>query len=558
MTPGQELEKAQAPFQQLHENDVLALALEDLRRVGQLGGHEALITNRYIWVTDGDFETVQADSLALNYISQASSAIRPKFIKDKNGRPVLVRVDLRQFFPELGDLNRAIKTWEEYRFDPRFNLLLTRDTLDFLFGLKEQQRPLAMRGTKREDLKIEGDVVRLVGEHIDPLLIAQLIDLARTQAPVVNSAYFLRRALTVVKDDGVYKTIYGGLYYDFSGVKKGLKKGTDFDNYLDRLGIGNVEQGVTAEQVFDKRRSDQRIAKFRSGVTGKTRAIDIFRNLTGKVTYCQGIVSITHDVKKKNFDIGRNFMLNLIPGIVKDDAREVIAEKANGFHEFTLFNGNGELQESVPDQVAPDTEIPSPYETILEPPIGCIRCHARDRGWRLAPNDVSRLLGGKLDVFGDQGQRDRLRSDVIDRLVGLYKGDAEFKMFPRGRDDYAYAISSGSGIWTKSKDQLDVVELSGKKLADEFRKYWYQPIGAARVLEDLGETPQKGKEKEQLAALLIPSLNVVEDGIIAEDGIIGGVLQGLEVNRPDYALKYAFIANRAQRTRALLKEKEKK
>lgn len=544
------------PYKRLAENEALAIALDDLRRVGQRGGRDALITTRYVWITDGDFETLQCVSLALNWVSRGTFCVRPFPIMDpRKGMEkhvALARVDLRNYAPKIDDLNEFIKVWGELRFDPRFNLLLTKDTLEFVLGLKEQQKPAAMQGVKREDLKLDGDVLRLVGEHIDPLLIANLIDLSLTDAPVVNSGYFLTRALTAVKDDGVFKTIYGGLYYDFNGIKKSKKeKVTDLDKFLQDRGIGDAEKGIGFDKLFDDLRSDQRIAVFRSRVTGKVRAFDLLRQLKGKIGDMQGIVSISHDVKNKNFDIGRNFMLNLIPGTVKDDAREVISEKTNGLHEFALFNGDGALQEQVPPDVAADHLIPVPYGTILEPGIGCIRCHGRDGGWKPAPNDVKKLRGGRLDIFGDQNQKDRQQSDTTDRLVGLYQGDAEFKLFPRGRQDYAAAVSKASGIWKRSKDQLDVVEMASERVAKEFGRYRYTPVNAAAVLEDLGEVPVKGKETEQLKALLLPPLNVVVDGIFPEDGRIGALMDDLEIGRSDYDLVWSFIANRATRTRAL-------
>lgn len=559
----------------ISENEALAISLADARK---LPDRETQLVTRYVWITDGDFETIQANSLTTNYWSRGTVPLRPLPI----GKHI-IRIDLRHYAPRPNDLKEVLQLWEEFRFDPRFNLLITKDTLKFLgIDLKDKKfekktvtkirkktvevPPYVHTDGKTYNAKevdeefqeeVDEDVLRIIGEHIDLKLIQELIDITGSQAPVVNSGYYLTRALTTIKGKNkVFQTIYRGLYYDLSGIKKGFKKGTDEDNLFEKLGIGNIEQGVNAKKVFDDIRSDQRVAKFLSEVAKrKPRRIDLLRTLAGRDT--QGIVSVTHDLKDDDIDIGTHPVLNLID--FKDAAREVIFEKLNGLHGFVLFNGEGALQEVVPPDVAGDSTIPDPYGNQLQPAISCIRCHKSEGGWKKANNDVKKLVGFKgLDVFGDRSDAKKHTPDITDRLVGLYSGDLEFKIFPRGRDDYAGAILNCTGPWKNEKNQLNLVRVSGDKISVLFAEYNYTPIGAVKVLQDLGEVVlDKDKAHEQLTKLL-PPVNVVIDGIIPEDGIIGALKAGLKVNRFDYDLKYAFIANRYQKEKTRLKLLEKK
>lgn len=561
----------------ISENEAFAVALADIRA---MRNREDQINTRYIWNTTGDFDATRTTSLALNYDSRGT-VIVPAMPIGK----WLVRVDIRHYAPQEEDRIEWAKTWEELRFDPRFNLLLTKDTLKFSLGLDIKKKTvtktrrikktvpsyLADDGFRYDyvfvdetfsdiiiDGDFQGDVLRVVGEHIDQRILAELIDLTQSQAPVVSDLYFKSRALRTIKGKvEVYKTIYGGLYYEFNGIKKGFKKGTDFDNFLDKLGIGNVEAGITAEKVFEKRRSDQRVAKFMSNVANKMpRGIDVFRQLEGRIGDTQGIVSVTHDIGTESVDIGSNAMMNLRKGAVKDKAREVIWEKTNGLHGFALFDGNGALQDEVPPDVAADDTIPPGYGTRLEPAIGCIRCHLKENGWRTAENDVKKLTSGLLDIYGDLGAKKQSVPDLVDELAGLYAGDLESKLFPRGRDDYASAILKATGPW-KGQNLINMVKTSGDKLKAEFAAYNYTEMSAASALADFDIPLKEGADAAKELRKWLPPPQVVIDGIIPEDVRTGALLIGMKTNRFDYDLSYAFRAARVAKVKALKGEPKK-
>lgn len=535
------------------ENDVLDLAAKDITDIAPIDRQYM----RYIWVTPDEpnfKETAQALSHTTNSISSASVISRPVPLgKDKL---LVLRVDLRAYSDKR--INELVNVWEEFRFDPRFNLLLTKDTLKF-----SENPPKFPTRTKQKKVKVEpyvavdgktydykyvesdeqskDDVVRVVGEHLDSNLIATLIDATRSQAPVVSHGYFVTRSLTTVKDTGLFKTLYGGLYYDLLGIKRGFPKGTDEDNLLEKLGVGNIAEGVTAEKIFDRLRSDQRVAVFRSNITGKPRRVDFFKTLASRDS--QSIYITTRDVKTQDIDIGQHPIMNLLK--VKDAAREAIWEMPNGLLGYVIFSGEGALQDEVPPDVAADTTIPPPYGTRLQPAISCIRCHKTTKGWQPVQNDAKKLLGKLLDVFDDITKKKP--DDAVIRIAGLYAGNPEFKLLPRGRDDYSSSVLRATGPWEKSKDQTDVAERVSDKLRDIYARYNYKPIDASMALTDLGVSGVAQKDAPDHLKKLLPPVPIFADGVIQEDPRIGALMVGLSINRVDWDLVYAFAAARKQK-----------
>ena len=535
------------------ENDVIDLATKDIEGVPPVDRQYT----RYIWVTpdEPEFkEATQALSHTVNSISSTSVISRPVPLgKDKL---LVLRIDLRSYSDKR--IDEVVNIWEEFRFDPRFNLLLTKDTLKF-----SENPPKFPTRTKQKKVKVEpyvavdgktydykyvesdelsnDDVVRVVGEHLDTKLISTLIDATRSQAPIVSHGYFVTRALATIKDKGLFKTLYGGLYYDLLGIKKGFPKGTDEDNLLEKLGVGNIAEGITAEKIFDRLRSDQRVAVFKSGVTGKPRRVDFFKTLASRDS--QSIYITTRDLRTQDIDIGQHPIMNLLK--VKDAAREAIWEMPNGLLGYAIFNGEGALQDEVPPDVAADTTIPSPYGTRLQPAISCMRCHKTIRGWQPVQNDVKKLLGKYLDLFDDITKKKP--DDAIIRIAGLYAGNPEFKLLPRGRDDYSSSVLRATGPWEKSKDQMDVAERVSDKLRDIYARYNYKSIDASMALTDLGISGVAQKDAPDHLKKLLPPVPIFADGVIQEDPRIGALMVGLSINRVDWDLVYAFAAARKQK-----------
>lgn len=534
------------------ETDAMLLAARD---VSEVPAPDRQYT-RYVWITpdESDFgEATQAVSHTINSVNWTPIIRRPVPLgKDKL---LVLRLDLRSYSDNR--VNEFVNVWEELKFDPRFNLLLTKDTIKFAAEPPEfpkVRKKVKVAPYKADDGNVyeykyvteasKDDVVRVVGEHLDPKVVAALVDATQSQAPIVSHRYFVTRALTTVKNRGLFKTLYGGLYYDLLGIKRGFEKGTDEDNLLERLGIGNVAEGVTAEKLFDKLRSDQRVAVFRSGITGKARRIDFLKTLASRDS--QSLYVVTHDLKAQDIDIGQHPILNLLK--FKDAAREAIYEMSNGLLAYVIFNGEGALQDEVPPDVAADTTIPSPHGTILQPAISCIRCHKTTRGWQPVQNDVKKLLSKFLDVFDDATQK--RQDEAVVRIAGLYAGDPEFKLLPRGRDDYSSAVLRATGPWKKSKDQTDVAERVSDKLREVYADHNYRLVDASRALVELGVSGVDEKDAPARLQKLLPPVPIFDGGLIREDPRIGALMSGLSINRVDWDLVYAFAAARKQRAEA--------
>lgn len=582
-------------------NDLVEMALADLQTVPVFDRP----FTRYLAIQDGSKASLRTCSLAMNYISRASAIYRPMPVA--NGH--LARIDLRWYAPREADLKEWLTTWEEFAFDPMFALLITRDTINFAgvrdvprhkvsrlvevpggteeffvdeewgnwfdqFGRKvdkgtpgaawrttrtervkkTRQLPPTVKTVEEEVALADVDVVRFNAGHLDQQKIEALQRETGSLAPVVDHRYFLTRAMATIKDKGVFATVFGGLYYELRGVRKAKDvlgkdtKATDLDLYFESLGIGNIKAGLTQERLFDTLRSDQRLAVFRSDITGKPRDVSSFHTPADKEGGSWG--AITGDVKDGDIDIGDRAFANLLTP--RRAAREAIFPTANSFPIFALFNGDGARQDEVPPDVAVDSTIPAPHTRRLQPSIGCIRCHGTDGsdGWKPLRNDIKTLLFGRLDIFGDLSQHGRFSSDVVDRLAGLYAGDFS-KNLRRARDDLAEATLRATGPWEGDAGQTDTAKVASQRLADEWSAYNYDRVDAQQALREMGYAVPAKQSVEVLKLLVPPDVRQVPvEGFFSEDVRLGALQAGISINRADFALVFGTMAERASRNRA--------
>lgn len=475
-----------------------------------------------------------------------------------NVRPVpvaggqLLRIDLTQYAPRPRDLREWLRLWEEFRFDPDFNLLLTRDELELAakYGVDTSHRE-----------KVDVDVVRIDGPHIDPAALYRLKKETHSEAPVVGDRYLAWRALSTVKNDGVYKVVWGGLYYELRGVRrakdvKGAKDATDLDVFLDDAGVGNVKAGLTADRLFERLRSDQRVAVFKSGVTGKPRRADWYHSPDARDG--TGWVSITHDLRDKDVDVSFHPLYNLLNA--KEAAFEVIREGANGFPVYAIYDGQQKLLDVAAQDVVSDRTVPPPFSPLLQSGISCIACHCAqgDVGVKPLTNDAKRLLSGRLDVFGDLSRRDPFGPRTIERLAGLYAGDFD-KHIRRARDDLDETVLRCAGPWPGARDQVNVVKPAMTHVVERCRGYWFDEVTPGLALRELGLSAPKGKAAGVLKALLPPDPEAAvvlpyTQPFVAENPVLGALKEGLSVPRSDFDLVKTFAAVRSRKTLAALRQ----
>ena len=572
-------------------NDAYALAAFDLNTLP--ASVQPFI--RYVWDQDGNPSNVQALSLLINEISRASGIYRPAALV--RGDLVMARIDLSKYAPlnQGNDLRDYLRLWEELQFDPALNLLITPGTLEFAVatfpkwkgrgfvsrtksflidvpaykhsdGQTYTKKYVKRKVTEFQEVTIADlkdiELIRFPDPTINPELFAELYSMTGSQAPVVTMDYFVARASATIEDDGLFKSLYGGLYYKFADIPQKSKKGTDLDNLLEQLGVGNVAQGITAKQIFERLRSDQRAALFRSEVTGNPRMAEFIPTLATKLVRGTALASFTHDLRNKDIDVNVHPIANLVQ--FKQAGTEGIFPRRNGLHGYGAWNANEELVNEVPFDIASDHTILPPYTRRLQSSVSCKACHEAEgsMGWKLFPNDVLALTSKgrpRMDIFGDISRRRDFIADTIDRLVGLYQADPEDVLSP-GRESYSAAVLKATGSWKESTSgQTDVVKLASGRLVKIWRRYFHELVTPERALRELRIGLADPKEAEVIfnalmapelrAAVPVPELN---DVLIPEDVRIGGLRAGLSISRYDWNLVRVFAAERTRHRLATL------
>ena len=545
-------------------SDAQAAALADLKA---MPAGDRVFT-RYLWIADGKKESAQLGSLTLNYVSRSGTIHRPPVI----AKGMLLRVDLRWFAPIVTDLAEWIALWELLSTDPSFNTLITRDQIAQEIKRGQVFADVVGVGTRKirvrcKPYKVDGvefdskfvAVIRLTGRHLDAKVAGELEQLTGSLAPVVESRLFTFRVLSTIKDKNpVFQAVYSGLYYEFAAIRKakdlGKKAGvTDEDVLFEKVGLGDIDRGLTAAVLFERLRSDRRTVMQESLVTKKKRRVDLFPILTD----VGGVLLITHDINDDDVDIGTDPIKNL--AVFIDRAREDIFTLQNGLHGFALFDGNGALQDQAPDTVVRDHEIPAPNTNRLAGAISCIRCHNKfgDDGLRPLRNDVLTLLRAykdrNLDIFGDVSKENLNRAipDTLDRLARQYTWNPE-ETLSVARRNYIKAILLATGPWEADKGaQVDIAKFTGLAYESLWQTFWYDSVDARIALIDMGYGGVAGKDATDLFKKLLPPDTGSQVGpIIPEDPLVIAIAAGLKIHRADWGLIFSNVMARAQKTEA--------
>lgn len=555
-------------------NDALALVKADLLTLATI--HRPFMW--YIWIDSGGIDQAKVAAWGVNVPSRTSDIERP--VPLGKGSLIVLRLDLRLYAPTDTDIQEWLQIREEFQFEPKLSLLITKDTIKQLRFEEGDEIPtirqtvtrtikkkIAATGKKKtktieeevtEELDVpiteakDIDVVKLLPDHIDKTLFAEIVAMTGTKAPMVSWNYFRWRALNTIQDKGPFKAIYGGLYYELAGIKENKTgKGTDEDLWFqDHVGIGNIEAGVTAEKFYNKLRSDRRSAIWKSKFTGRVRRIDWGHGPSDGDGF--GPWSITHDPLDADIDISQHALFNLLK--LKDSAREAIWARPNGMHGYALFNGQGKLQREVPPELVVNTEIPVGHgPRRLQAGIGCISCHeAKADGWQPFGNDAKELLG---DILGDTSNAKAGVFDTQDRIRRLYGSDplVSGKWLTRGRDDYAAKTLAATGPWVGQGAQVNIVRFAAEKLWTGYVDHLYKPVDAKQMLWEIGLDVPEGEVKDLFNRLVPP----VQDLGLGppEDVRTLALRRGQSINRIDANFVHSFIAQRAAKTLNGLKGK---
>jgi len=350
---------------------------------------------------------------------------------------------------------------------------------------------------------VPGVGAALLGPHLDQAAALKLLEVTGSSGGIYRADWFVVKALT---------TLDGGVYYALRGIARTPAGGASAQ-------VAFFSQFGLDEQLAKRLDGDQRVAILLSGVTGKPRRVDRYQGLVGR--HNTGAVWITRDIRDDDLDVDQHPFYNLLA--FDDAAREVIAEMPNGLHAFALFDDRGALVDSVPDDVARDHRVPAPFSARLQPAIGCVRCHGPTGGLIDAPNDVKRLLAGRLNVIDDEGVKSLDRDQAVARLVGLYSGDFRRRL-DLGRADYAEAVARCTG-------GLEVAELSAG-VALFYGREFYQLVTPRQAAAECGHLVAE----DDLPALFEPYKRA---GPV--DFTIGALMLGQPVRRLDYQRVFADL-----------------
>jgi hypothetical protein len=350
---------------------------------------------------------------------------------------------------------------------------------------------------------------------------AELVTQTNSPAPLLLAEWAAVKMLT---------SIDGGRYYHFRGLKDRNGKPTmKLDEYLRSRGADRAAAGSFG--------SDERAALIKSGVTGKPRRIDVFRGGGVRPSVGTGLVSITHDISDGQTKVANDPIKNLLA--FESAASEVILEVANGEHEFTLWNAQGELQDEVPatgdGAIAVDTTAPKGAVPRLQSALSCIRCHGPHEGWQPFENDVQRLADGDLSLIADLGAGQKaFEPTTLNRLLGLYGGNLA-EPLRLGRNtlfDVTYRTTGGYDV-PRSSEALALV----------YQAYHYPPelVKAADALALLGVPVPAGVEPAKVLQAAVPPTQGVEDPLMK------ALHAGVGIQRWQFELLWPSLIDRLQR-----------
>lgn len=542
---------------------------------------------RYVWIPEATpLAIAEVDTYVNTAVSRAGILVKGA----KLGGPgtVVLRYDMRVLAPKEEDLVFVGSLWEKFQEDEPYFLVngdkvavevikqfivVSIDEARVMDGAKvvtvvkkghrlevlaevQQDRGVWFKVqvgketgliwggqvTKEQSVEKKRDAkIRVFGQHCGAEA-GQLNLLCRSQVPIVRYEYLQKKLLTCLD---------GGLYYEFRGIApapagSGL---TDQDFFL--MTFAGVTQDELKKFSVDPRK---KIAMFRSRVTGKPRAVVMLSGSGSKVTVNQGIVAITEDMADDDVDPKADPIRNLKQA--KFAATEVFVEMPNGMLAYALFDGKGKLQRSAPDNVVKDHSVPEPHTARLQPAISCIRCHVRDfdgkkqEGWLPVRNDVAKLLGKDLDLFGEKPDLGP-KFETLLEVSGLYAGNFD-KPLSRAKDDLAEAVLRLTGV--QDDDTGSSVNKVHRAIATTYNRYVYDEVTPVVACAELGYRVKEDKEAVALLNRLLPPLPVDEFGISPEDPILGALKVGIPISRLQWDQVYGDAVYRAMHT--LLKEEK--
>lgn len=264
-----------------------------------------------------------------------------------------------------------------------------------------------------------------------------------SNVPIVRADWFLYQT-AVVEDRGEAS------YYGFLNLK------TRDDIWK-----------LTALDVAAARRLQKEIAALvdQSGVAINNRQVIRFQALAGGYWF-------TLDAKSSK---GQSNVVRILNGDFRHDAEEIYFVLPNELYGYAASAANGELQKSVPPDIAPRDDQSTSRDSRIHPGLSCIRCHVE--GLRPIDDWARSVYQGELQLTSPD-------YDKYKRLKQLYLSDLPGKM----EDDiriFAKAVFRTNGLTVKDN-------------ASAYRAVWQAyadtPLGIEQQAFELGTTAEAWKK----------------------------------------------------------------
>lgn len=343
--------------------------------------------------------------------------------------------------------------------------------------------------------------------------------------PIMRADWFIYIVSSSLEEEN-------GRYYQYRLVQNSNDEKTAEEIWLESLGVDY--------NTIQERQSDQRIAKWRSNVTGKPRAIEYFFAATSRPAVGPGGVAITRDYFVGKVDAFRHVLKNLLN--YSYDGSEAMGVLPNGMIEWTLFDGDGGLVTFAPEKLVSDRTIPSPHSTILQTPISCWRCHGSTDMWMPATNEIYRLAKGPrgINIYDDVSDKDHPES-TLDRLTGLYSGEmSEFLRINMNTHARATFLATGG---------MTIPQVA-KKIGEIYGTYRYNAVTPQLACLELGWVVTEDMAADHFNSIL-PLQPKNRFGVHPESITIGTLRRWTKeepffINRDDWEQEYADAMLRVQ------------
>ena len=296
----------------------------------------------------------------------------------------------------------------------------------------------------------------LPGKEIAALALA-----LNSDAPILRADWFFFQTCQQEKRNGTG-------YYEFLGVKNRAD--------MEKLAALDIE-------AAKRLRLEIAAIVAESGVATNNRQIIRFQALTGGYW-------VTLDANAS--DGKRNAVRNL-DGDFVHDAEEIYFVLPNKLYGYGASSDKGELQASVPPDIAPKDDFATGRDTRIQPSLSCVRCH--EEGLKPIDDWARSVFTGKVALASpDYAKAKRLRQLYLSDLPGQMEDDIRV---------FARAVKTVNGLTIKD---------NAKAYATAFQRYADTSLGMEETAYELGtdaktwEAALKAYGKDNLADTLLAGL----------------------------------------------------